>query len=158
MLPPSYLHYFVTSGQDIPLKFPKTVSAIQMHCCGGHYFLSSQKHRIVTVYDSLPSLQHLREVIKQLTLPYENFDPIHLQYTMAQHQGSTNVCGMFVVANAVFILNDIDPAKHTIVQNEMRTHFHRCLINSEIQVFPTTDFSEMLHSYFTDQKNSNEAK
>ncbi|XP_060608188.1 uncharacterized protein LOC132760258 [Ruditapes philippinarum] len=108
MLTPSYLHSLVSSGQNIAKKIPKNVKAVQMHYITGHYTLSARNHENITVFDSLPSPAHLKELIPQLSLLYESFSLDGIHYTTPQHQGTTTLCGVFVVANAVFCLNDIE--------------------------------------------------
>jgi hypothetical protein len=155
MLAPSYLHCLVTKGEEIPVKIPAGVKAIQMHYISGHYVLSAREHHGVHVFDSLPCQNHLHQVIPQLQLLYENFDCSRIRYTTPQHQGPTTLCGIFVVANAVFLSNNMNPHDYKLIPSKMRSYFKQCLINSEITVFPIEEYSTLLHSYIVDQTNRN---
>ena len=153
LLSPSYLYSCVRSNvTNVSAKIPRNVKAIQMHYIPGHYVLSSQNKDKIIVFDSLPSDDHKRDVFQQLQLLYDNFHENNVEYTTAQHQGSSVLCGLYVIANAVFILNDKDPHCQNLVPEKMRTHLHKCLIDGKMSIFPTTEFSPLLTSYFKDQQ------
>ena len=115
------------------------MKAIQIHYVTGHYMLSASKQQHVVVFDSSPSQRHLNEVIPQLSILYEHFDISNVKYTTPQNQGTSTLFGVFVVANAVAILNDIDPHSRTFAADQMRRHFHKCLQDGEITIFPTAE-------------------
>ena len=55
------------TGNDLaPQKIQPRLTAVQMHYIQGHYVVSHQNQRIITIYDSLPSAQRVQQVVPQL--------------------------------------------------------------------------------------------
>ena len=47
-------------------------------------------------------------------------------------------CGLFFIAFATALVNGKQPEKLKFIQDKMREHFHQCLINGKLTMFPVT--------------------
>ena len=77
----------------------------------------------------------------QLRLSYEvvndrRVKQSDVRYYVPQSQGSSVDCGLFAVANAVCILNNVEPASVLLHQRYMRSHIFQCLYNNHFVMFP----------------------
>lgn len=165
MFPPQYLYTCTIMTSACP-KVPCSADAVQMHYIPGHYVLSAQRRGIIYMYDSLPGATHRQSILQQLQLLYEGFNEAAVQYVTPQFQGSTLLCGLFTIANAVSLLTHDNPAGLHFHTHFMRTHLLNCLTTGVFQPFPhnrlladipttttdsTQDTSSLLKSYFNDQ-------
>ena len=120
---------------------PRNVIAVQIHFVNGHYLISCRLPPNIYVIDSLSYKQRVSQLMPQLRLIYEvvndrRVEQSDVRYYVPQSQGSSVDCGPFAVANAVCILNNVEPASVVLHQRHMRSHIFQCLYNNHFVMFP----------------------
>ncbi|XP_066303195.1 uncharacterized protein [Branchiostoma lanceolatum] len=113
---------------------------LQIHHLRDHWVLSAAIDGKITVYDSLhPSMTP--ELRSQLVHLYKQFAQgedriIPIKVTCAQRQQGGNDCGLYAVANAVALAEEIPPTQVVFDQSQMRKHLEDCFEMKEIKMFP----------------------
>ena len=111
----SYLHAKICAGERLSNceVIPQDVFGLQMHFIQNHYIVSCQIPPKIYVIDSLRNSKRISQLLPQLQLQYMALQfgkvPINdITYCVPHSQGYSVDCGPFAVANAVFLLNNID--------------------------------------------------
>ncbi|KAI8516096.1 hypothetical protein Bbelb_069090 [Branchiostoma belcheri] len=126
------------ANQSGPVR--ATSDSLQVHNIKDHWVLSSSTGGSITVYDSLqPSMKP--ELRSQLVHLYKQFAEgedqiISVNVVCAQRQQGGNDCGLYAIANAAALAEDIHPTQVVFDQSQMRRHLEECLENNGIKMFP----------------------
>lgn len=115
-----------------------------------HWFtisnLKSRNSNQIQAYDSLYTDQTylnnqiLKNNLKKLILPNDLHDSytecVELSIEPVQRQSDTLMCGLFAIAFAYDLCQDIDPINRCYDENKMRQHLHKCLTQNYFEQFP----------------------
>ena len=144
----SYLHAKICAGEQLSNceVIPQDVFGLQMHFIQNHYIVSCQIPPKIYVIDSLRNAKRISQLLPQLQLQYMALQygklPLNdITYCVLHSQGYSVDCGPFAVANAVLLLNNIDPSSVNLHQHRLRAHIFQCLYNGKFVVFPCEDKS-----------------
>ena len=66
-----------------------------------------------------------------------------VQVMKVQQQQEAVDCGLFTIAYAVHLANDIDPSKVKFAQDKLRGHLVDCLCKSKLETFPVEKTSSV---------------
>ncbi|XP_063802224.1 uncharacterized protein LOC134970050 [Pseudophryne corroboree] len=119
----------------------KVDNVIQIHHLGDHWVVSHCSESVVNVYDSMKPIQIANTLKMQMTKMYaplfsgEN-STLDVNFKCCQKQRGCNDCGLFSIANAVSLANDISLNTIQFDQWEMRNHLIKCIERQEISMFP----------------------
>ena len=158
LLTPSFLYGATLAKDNIGVHHAdRRTRIVQIHIIPGHYVVSCQRDNKIYIYDSLPYINRPQQLLPQLQIRYAAFDnhpmPLSLiSYVVAQTQYGSSDCGLFAAANAMLLLNDMNPESVALDQSALRNHFQRCLLTRTITPFPTTEHyrtNSSLSRYFT---------
>lgn len=158
LLTPSFLYGATLAKDNIGVHHAdRRTRIVQIHIIPGHYVVSCQRDNKIYIYDSLPYINRPQQLLPQLQIRYAAFDnhpmPLSLiSYVVAQTQYGSSDCGLFAAANAMLLLNDMNPESVALDQSALRNHFRRCLLTQTITPFPTTEHyrtNSSLSRYFT---------
>ena len=158
LLFPSQIYAHILEGSSLNEAdcVPSFCTAVQMHFVPGHYILSYQFMKTITIYDSSPAAGRKEQILPQLKLMYkvltENPEtPIY--YCTPQRQPDSESCGMFVIAFAVALLLKQNPlTKTNFLTSGIRGHLLRCLKEGTFTMFPTIpDAMQCLQNYLRAQ-------
>ena len=122
-----------------------------IHFIDHHYLVSCQSKGKITIYDSLPDISRTSSLKPQLDSIYYNVQIEEIQYCVPQFQGASVDCGLFACANAIMLVNNIDPRTVKLNQPKLRSHLKDILVSGNVSIFPTCSTSEPLGHYFTEQ-------
>lgn len=105
-----------------------------------HWFTIStigcQQPATVRVYDSASKYVTFRNQEEIASLLFTPTSSITLQYMNAHMQMGGSDCGLFALATATALCYGVDPTTCVYDQESMRQHFHACLTNRKITLFP----------------------
>ena len=123
-------------------SFPKTDGAfIQiLHINGNHWITVQHEPQsgFVHVYDSMyssTSFDAKRQIAALLRMKDRQ---IELKIQPVQYQKGCTDCGVFAVAFATDLAHGCNPSEHQYNQDELRSHFHKCLREVKMTPFPST--------------------
>ena len=160
LLPPSRVYAHILENRPLPAtdRIPSYYTAVQIHYVQGHYVVSYQFMNSITIYDSLPYIGRLEQVMPQLKILYQSFvenPETPVSYCTPQHQGNSTLCGAFVVAFTVALLLKQAPLQRTnFISRGMRPHLLNCLKQEHFQFFPSTrNEVQSIEDYFLSQTN-----
>eukprot|EP00058_Branchiostoma_floridae_P016954 XP_002602442.1 hypothetical protein BRAFLDRAFT_117021 [Branchiostoma floridae] len=128
----------LTANQQGPV--PASSDCVQIHNINDHWVVSTSIGGNITVYDSLqPSMKpelrsQLADLYRQFAIGEDSIIPVNV--ICAQRQQGGNDCGLYAVANAVALVEEIPPTQIVFQQGQMRHHFEECLENKAIKMFP----------------------
>ena len=158
LLLPSRVYAHILENRPLPAtdRIPSYYTAVQIHYVQGHYVVSYQFMNSITIYDSLPYIGRLEQVMPQLKILYQSFvenPETPVSYCTPQHQGNSTLCGAFVVAFTVALLLKQAPLQRTnFVSRGMRPHLLNCLKQEHFQFFPSTrNEVQSIENYFLSQ-------
>ena len=164
LLPPQILYLAELQGYTENITFHRSdVHVIQIHFVDSHYVVSEQKNGVISVYDSLPNRNRVKQLLPQLKLIYLQLNECStpeakIFYKIGQLQGKSNDCGAFAAANAVLLHQGIDPPSVYLKQHLLRQHLLLILQSNTVSSFPLDENQSFenvqLSSYFTNQMKS----
>jgi hypothetical protein len=149
--------------------------SVNIHPLPGHWVTSCydpQKNR-VSVYDSLISQTHYRQVVPQLKMVYGVKNASNIQYCQVTQQGSEQLCGVMAICFAFSLFLGKDPECIEYDCGKVRDHLRQCLLHGQMSEFPeitnnlehnsggrnftvnTTAVTDNLQKYFEDQHTRN---
>ena len=160
LLLPSRVYAHILENRPLPAtdRIPSHCTAVQIHYVQGHYVVSYQFMNSITIYDSLPYIGRLEQVMPQLEILYQSFvenpEP-PVSYCTPQHQGNSTLCGAFVVAFTVaLLLKQAHLQRTNFILRGMRPHLLNCLKQEHFQFFPSTrNEVQSIEDYFLSQAN-----
>ena len=122
-------------------RIPKNVNPVQIHYIPGSYLLSARQHERIFILDSLPFDNHFQSVAPKMDLIYEKFTMTDVEYKTSHNQGVLYDCAMFVITNAVALLNNTDPQSVHFVTSEMRKYLRQSLLEGIVKQFPHVEIT-----------------
>ena len=138
---PIYTHILEGSHICETDRVPLDTTACKMHYVPGHYVLSYQFMKTITIYDSSYSEGRIEQIMPQLKIVYKSLTenpntPLH--YCSPGHQRDSESCGIFIIAFAVALLLQQIPLQRTeFLTASMRRHLLLCLEQGSFRMFPT---------------------
>ena len=142
------LDTILLSNNDIPCS--NAQEAVQIHHISGHWVMSCSFGGVVTVYDSADTTltPPLRRQIAWLYSPLATGLDRLIEVTVrrCQNQIGGKDCGLFALANAIALINGVDPATVKFQQRNMRQHLQQCLENQHFTMFPCNTSDPTSHT------------
>lgn len=119
----------------LPSKVPPDKCAINIHYMHAHWVTSmfDPVTKAVHVYDSLPSEQTQKDIMKQLYILHDFQDVFFWPVTRQQ---SDPICGVLAVAFAYSLLLGISPSDVTYCLEKARGHLKHILSSERVSHFP----------------------
>ena len=129
-------------GQKLKFKAVDQEMVQIIHTGSNHWCcistLSCEKATI-DIYDSLSQFLPQQAIAQCASIVYTQSTTLSLSFHNVQKQNNGNICGLFAIAFATTLCNGDDPVKKIYAQNEMRSHFLKCLETERMVPFPSTN-------------------
>ena len=107
--------------------------------------LSCEKATI-NIYDSLSQFLPQQAIAQCASIVHTQSMTLSLSFHNVQKQNNGSSCGLFAIAFATTPCNGDDPVKKIYAQNEMRSHFWKCLETECNVPFPSTNNQKNAYS------------
>ena len=145
-IPPTVLHLYSLMDDTGIFRFQEQDYVINLHYTNFHFVCSVKLGKYIWIYDSLilnasGKEMRVKDLAPQLTMLHGNLETYSIDVRCSQYQGLINDCGLFMVANAL-ILVDRKDLQNFVLHENMRIQMYSMLVSNPpmLKLFRTVDF------------------